>query len=132
MSTDDEISRDAELVGAQGRVASSKASYDQDVSFAETARLVTTLAKQTPERAWLGEEAIRAHFNARRRERRREQVEHWKETGVYPYKSEPANETERAERAVFDVVSGTLVPHISKTKKQAPAGQGGLFGVESE
>lgn len=64
-------------------------------------------------------EAIRAHFNARRRERRREQVEHWKETGVYPYKSEPANETERAERAVFDVVSGTLVPHISKTKKQA-------------
>jgi hypothetical protein len=59
------------------------------------------------------------HFNARRRERRREQVEHWKETGVYPYKSEPANETERAERAVFDVVSGTLVPHISKTKQQA-------------
>ncbi len=64
-------------------------------------------------------EAVRDHFNARRRERRREQVEHWKETGVYPYKSEPANETERAERAVFDVVSGTLVPHISKTKKQA-------------
>lgn len=29
-------------------------------------------------------EAIRDHFNARRRERRREQVEHWKETGVYP------------------------------------------------
>ena len=27
----------------------------KDVSFAETARLVTTLAKQTPERAWLGE-----------------------------------------------------------------------------
>lgn len=64
-------------------------------------------------------EAIRTHFNTRRRERRREQVEHWKETGVYPYKSEPANETERAERAVFDVVSGTLVPHISKTKQQA-------------
>lgn len=64
-------------------------------------------------------EAIRDHFNARRRARRREQVEHWKETGVYPYKSEPVNETERAERAVFDVVSGTLVPHISKTKKQA-------------
>ena len=64
-------------------------------------------------------DAIRDHFNARRRERRREQVEQWKETGVYPYKSEPANETERVERAVFDVVSGTLVPHISKTKKRA-------------
>ncbi|SDS38817.1 Histidine kinase-, DNA gyrase B-, and HSP90-like ATPase [Brevibacterium sandarakinum] len=64
-------------------------------------------------------EAIRDHFNARRRERRREQVEHWKETGVYPYRSEPANDMERAERAVFDVVSGSLVPHISKTKNQA-------------
>lgn len=63
--------------------------------------------------------AIRDHFNARRREQRREQVEHWKETGVYPYKTDPTNETERAERAVFDVVSGTLVTHISKTKKQA-------------
>lgn len=64
-------------------------------------------------------EAIRDHFNGRRRERRREQVEDWKETGAYPYKSEPENETERAERAVFDVVAGTLVPHISKTTKQA-------------
>ena len=63
--------------------------------------------------------AIRDHFNARRRERRREQVEHWKTAGIYPYKGKPANDTERAERAVFDVVSGTLVPHISKTKKQA-------------
>ena len=65
--------------------------------------------------------AIRDHFNARRRERRREQVEHWKETGVYPYKTEPTNETERAERAVFDVVSGTLVPHIPKTKEAGAA-----------
>jgi hypothetical protein len=63
--------------------------------------------------------AIRDHFNSRRRKRRREQVERWKETGVYPYKNEPTNETERAERAVFDVVSGTLVPHISKTRKEA-------------
>ena len=32
-----------------------RAGLHKDVSFAETARLVTTLAKQTPERAWLGE-----------------------------------------------------------------------------
>lgn len=62
---------------------------------------------------------IREHFNARRCEQRREQVEHWKTAGIYPYKGEATTDTERAERAVFDVVSGTLVPHISKTKKQA-------------
>ena len=63
--------------------------------------------------------AIREHFNRRRRERRREQVEKWKETGVYPYQGEPATEPERAERAVFDVVSGALVPHISKRSSDA-------------
>lgn len=62
---------------------------------------------------------IRGHFNGRRRERRREQVERWKKTGIYPYKGEPTNKSDRAERAVFDVVSGTLVPHISKFKKEA-------------
>ncbi|WP_330251411.1 ATP-binding protein [Nocardia sp. NBC_00565] len=63
--------------------------------------------------------AIREHFAGRRRERRREQVDQWKETGAYPYQGEPASEPERAERAVFDVVSGTLVPHISKNKNDA-------------
>lgn len=32
-----------------------RAGLHKDVPFAETAKLVTTLAKQTPERAWLGE-----------------------------------------------------------------------------
>lgn len=63
--------------------------------------------------------AIREYFNARRRERRREQVEQWKESGIYPYMGEPTSEPEKAERAVFDVVSGTLVPHISKAKNDA-------------
>lgn len=63
--------------------------------------------------------AIRDHFTARRRERRREQVDRWREIGVYPYKGEPATEAERAERAVFDVVSATLVPHISKSSRDA-------------
>jgi len=63
--------------------------------------------------------AIREHFDARRRERRREQIEHWKATGAYPYAGEPANDADRAERAVFDVVSGTLAQHISKSKQQA-------------
>src|SRR5215470_2334095 len=63
--------------------------------------------------------AIRTHFAARRRERRREQVERWKRAGIYPYRGEPASEPERAERAVFDVVSGTLVPHIPKRRDDA-------------
>lgn len=63
--------------------------------------------------------AIRDHFNSRRRERRREQVERWKDTGIYPYTAEPASEAEVAERAVFDVVSGTLGSQISSTKKDA-------------
>ena len=62
---------------------------------------------------------IRDHFNARRRERRREQVEKWKVTGIYPYADDPTSEAEKAERAVFDAVSGTLVSHISTTKKDA-------------
>jgi hypothetical protein len=62
---------------------------------------------------------IQEHFAARRRRRRREQVEQWKESGVYPYQGEPGSEPERAERAVFDVVSGTLVQHIPKNNKDA-------------
>lgn len=63
--------------------------------------------------------AIHEHFASRRRDRRREQIKQWQESGVYPYQGEPASEPERAERAVFDVVSGTLVPHIPKASKDA-------------
>lgn len=62
---------------------------------------------------------IQDHFATRRRERRREQVEHWKKAGTYPYQGEPTSEPERAERAVFDVVSGTLAPHIPKRNEDA-------------
>jgi hypothetical protein len=63
--------------------------------------------------------ALHEHFSARRRDRRRAQVKQWKESGVYPYQGEPASDPERAERAVFDVVSGTLVQHISQRNKDA-------------
>lgn len=63
--------------------------------------------------------AIHDHFASRRREKRREQIDQWKESGIYPYQGEPITESEKAERAVFDVVSGTLVSHISTTKKDA-------------
>jgi hypothetical protein len=60
---------------------------------------------------------IRAHFADRRRERRREQVQDWKDAGVYPYEGDPATEPEQAERAVFDVVSGALAPAVSKRNR---------------
>ena len=33
--------------------------------------------------------AIRDHFNTRRRQRRREQIQSWRDKGIYPYKDEP-------------------------------------------
>jgi len=64
-------------------------------------------------------EAIKEHFATRRRERRREQVEAWVSTGVYPYQGKPTTKSEHVERALFDVISGTLVPHISKRREDA-------------
>lgn len=63
--------------------------------------------------------AITDHFTDRRRQRRREQVKKWKEEQVYPYEGQPKTETERAERAVFDVVSGTLSTQISGKQSDA-------------
>ena len=77
------------------------------------------LAPEPLNEIWrLAHEVVRRHFAARRRERRREQVEGWKETGIYPYHGEAASEPEQAERTLFDVVSGTLSPQIPRN---APA-----------
>lgn len=64
-------------------------------------------------------QAIRDHFAARLRERRRDRVREYKEAGVYPYTDEPTSEPEQAERAVFDVVSGALGSHIARKDKVA-------------
>lgn len=64
-------------------------------------------------------EGIREYFAGRRRERRREQVTKWKKDKVYPYEGEPQSEPEKAERAVFDVVSGALSPQIPSKSADA-------------
>ncbi|TDD89111.1 histidine kinase [Actinomadura darangshiensis] len=64
-------------------------------------------------------EAVRDYFSWRRRQDRRSQIEHWKQTGVYPYKEPPQNEVERVEQATFDLVSGTLSGHIAQGKMSA-------------
>lgn len=63
--------------------------------------------------------AIREHFARRRLDRRREQVAKWKADSVYPYDTEPTSDAERAERAVFDVVSGAISGQISSKRSNA-------------
>lgn len=58
------------------------------------------------------------HFEGRRAEKRREQIEKWKADETYPYTGEPNSEEEKVERATFDVVATTIRRHIPKTKKQ--------------
>ncbi|MGN6575376.1 MAG: hypothetical protein ACTHKG_06790, partial [Nocardioides sp.] len=62
---------------------------------------------------------IRKHFQNRRRERRRDQLDKWKKDNVYPFEGEAKSETEKAERAIFDVVAGTIAPQIPAKKDSA-------------
>ncbi|MGB8381375.1 MAG: hypothetical protein WCG47_09010 [Dermatophilaceae bacterium] len=62
---------------------------------------------------------LRDNFHRRRRERRREQIVALKNEGAYPYQGEPQTPAEEAERAVFDAIVGTLVPHITPRKDPA-------------
>jgi hypothetical protein len=67
----------------------------------------------------IAHDIVRSHFALRRRQRRRELVLQWKESGIYPYQGEAATEPEVAERAVFDVISGTISPQISRNPPAA-------------
>jgi hypothetical protein len=62
-------------------------------------------------------DGIRSHFAGRRRERRKEQLDTWKRDKVYPYEGQAKTDTEKAERAVFDVVAGTLAPQIASKSR---------------
>lgn len=63
--------------------------------------------------------SIDDYFEERRNERRRQQVEAWKERETYPYHGEPQTEEEKVERAAYDVVATSIRRHIpSKNKEQ--------------
>lgn len=62
---------------------------------------------------------VRTHFKERRRQTRRRQIERWKAQGVYPYSGKPRDESERLERTLFDVVSGTLSSQIAASRPEA-------------
>lgn len=52
-------------------------------------------------------EKLREHFRERAQNRRREVIEAWKQSQVYPYAQAPTNEVERTSRELFDVVAFT-------------------------
>jgi histidine kinase/DNA gyrase B/HSP90-like ATPase len=62
---------------------------------------------------------LEEHFEARRSAQRRKLVAEWKEKKTYPYAGEAASDTDKAERATFDVVATAIRRHIPKeTRKQ--------------
>lgn len=62
---------------------------------------------------------IRGHFQERRRQTRRRQIEQWRAEGVYPYDAQPRDEAERIEQTLFEVVSGTLSGQIASNRLEA-------------
>ncbi|MEV5694296.1 ATP-binding protein [Micromonospora globbae] len=62
-------------------------------------------------------ERMREHFKERVAERRKEVVEEWKVSGVYPYDGEPESETDQLERDTFDLVATTVHRQIPSTTR---------------
>ena len=53
------------------------------------------------------------------RSQRTAKIEKWKLSGAYPYRTEPKNNAEQAERATFDLVAATISDHIPKDTQNA-------------
>jgi len=51
---------------------------------------------------------LRQHFTLREVERAQETLAFWKETGLYPYRGEPSDRDEEAERRIFDIYASHL------------------------
>lgn len=85
------------------------------------------LAELDPPLAASVEEAkgvIKAYFRDRAAEKAKSVVDEWKTAEIYPFKGEPANSTERAERQVFDIVAAQVqqfTPEIAETSKKTRA-----------
>lgn len=62
---------------------------------------------------------LQNHFSKVRRVARKQRLDKWKSDQIYPFKGAPKTETERVERVLFDVVSGTLSDHISTDESAA-------------
>ncbi|MBN9631020.1 MAG: ATP-binding protein [Actinobacteria bacterium] len=112
-----------EMSGAELETQAAFSAYVTWGGFDVDAYSELTLGELAPDPAgavWRATKtAVRDHFASRRRSRRRDQIDEWKNKGVYPYTEEPTTEADKAERAVFDIVSSALVPQIPKRKDGA-------------
>jgi hypothetical protein len=57
---------------------------------------------------------MREHFRAREAEKAQSLVQGWKEQNIYPYKGEPADPLETAERQVFDVLAVNINSYLEE------------------
>ena len=62
--------------------------------------------------------AIKEYFRERASEKARTVVDEWKKANVYPYRGDPENTVERAERQVFDIVAS----HVQEIAPEIGAG----------
>lgn len=66
-------------------------------------------------------DALRTHFKDRAAQRGAELVRAWKADNTYPYKTEPVDEVERAERDLFEVVAVAAAPVVEEAEPKARA-----------
>ena len=66
-----------------------------------------------------GQNALRSHFRERSSSRQRELIEQWKAEKTYPYRDDPKDTVERAERDLFDVVAVTAAKAVQSTEVPA-------------
>lgn len=64
-------------------------------------------------------ELIKAHFRAKNVEAAQTEIAQWKEEEVYPYRNEPQNSVERAERKIFDIVALNVNKHLQDFNQQS-------------
>lgn len=65
------------------------------------------------------ESQLKKYLRQKTSEERAKRVADWKKQGVYPYKGEPVDRKEKAERAVFDTIAGAVEDQIPKGKERA-------------
>lgn len=62
---------------------------------------------------------IKAHLRAKDIEAAQTEISQWKEEEVYPYRHEPRNSVERAERKIFDIVALNVNKHLQDFSQQS-------------
>lgn len=62
---------------------------------------------------------IKAYFRAKEVEAAQSEIERWKADEIYPYRSEPLTNVEKAERQVFDIVALNVNKHLHDFAEQS-------------